>query len=308
MTKLPETKRHLPFGGAFSIRDPEVQDFINYIRPNLNTVFYKEDIGDTFCQTYLSWVKSTQKNKFRGLDDFQSLVYCNGTTQAFDAWYIKHHSKRFRFFKGEYLYHHLTCEYHKFNWDFIEDDDLKENDALIISLPFSNTGDIHKNLYEVLDKCDDLNIPVLIDCAFFGICENIDFNFTYKCIKEITFSLSKTFPIAYARVGMRLARIEENDLLVAHHKFNYINKVGASIGLELINEFNPDFIINKYKQKQLDFCEYLEVKPTNTVLFGIANEGWDDYKNHDIKRISFHKFLHMDRDLFYNEVASINKP
>lgn len=308
MTHLPETKRHLPFGGAFSISDENIHSFLNFERPNLNKIFSYENIGNVFCDAYFEWIRTSNKNNFLGLNEFKFKVYSNGTTQTFDAWYIMHHSKRFRFFKGEYLYHHLSCEYHKFNWAFIEDDDLRENDVVIISLPFSNTGNVHKNMHEVLKTCDHFNVPVLIDCAFFGICENIDFDFRYKCIQSITFSLSKAFDCAYSRIGVRFSRTDSDDILSAHHKVNYINKVGAYLGLDIMKEFNPDYIVSKYKHKQLEYCKHLNLEPSNTVLFGLANEGWDEYKNFGVSRISFHKFLGTKEDLFYEHLASINKP
>lgn len=258
----PNDKRSLPFGGSFAIMDPQTLSSL----PDLLQVD-----SHSFCKKYIEWIKSGTLNTITGLDNFPYAVYSNGTTEAFDKFYMKNNKRRFRCFKGEYVYHQIA--WRKWDWKFLEDDVLDANDAVVISLPFSDTGNEHIQMQTVLQTCTDLQIPVLIDCVYFGVCSNINFDFTHKCITDITFSLSKTFPLAYARVGMRLTKEDDDDTLLMLHKIEYTNRIGASLGIKLLELYTPDFIVNKYKQKQIDLCNTLGVDPSNTVLFGI------DYKN-----------------------------
>lgn len=287
MTVIPNDKRHMDFGSASAILDPET---VKLLREPLDaTVVHSTTIIDEYLHAYDSWIKTTQLNKFVGLEQFEYKVFSNGTTESFDKFYIKHHSKRFRCFKGDYMYHRLAWR-NDYNWAYLSDAPVAENDAVIISLPFADTGDKHEKYHELMRECSRLNVPVLIDCAYFGVCRGIEFDFAYPCITDVTFSLSKTFPVAYARIGIRYTKVDDDDTLFVYHKINYHNKIGASLGLKYFEKFSPDYIPSKYIDKQSDFCNTLNVTPSKTVLFGLGGDEWKQYNRGGyISRLSFHK-------------------
>jgi len=293
MSKIPNDKRELPFGSAFAIRDPEVLAVINSFRPATVEIFDDTDIIKTYCNEFKKWIQSSTNNNLTNIEQFKHAVYSNGTTQGFDNFYIKNNSKRFRCLKGEYMYHQLAWKRYFTNWKFIEDEELKSGDAVVISVPFANTGNKYPLTDNILEQCDDLGIPVLIDCAYFGICKGIELNFDHLCITDVTFSLSKSFSVAYGRIGIRLTREDDDDLMFIYHKIDYNNKIGAALGIKLLEKFTPDYITDKYKSKQILFCEELELTPSQTVLFGLAENGWDEYRRGgEVSRLSFHKFFH----------------
>lgn len=304
MNKLPYDKRHLKFGNSSAILDPYTMAVLKQFKPELETILYDVDIVDTFTSKYLSWIKSTTLNCFIGFENYSHKCYSNGTTEAFDKFYAKNSLCRFRCFKGEYMYHQLSWR-NNYKWKFIEDEKLIEGDAVVISLPFSDTGNKHQKMNEVLESCSSLNIPVLIDCAYFGICESIDFDLSQPCITDVVFSLSKTFPVSHARIGMRLTKTDNDDPLFVVNKSDYVNRLGAAIGLEFINRFTSDYVPLTYKSKQLEFCNYLSVIPSNTVLFGIGDESWNEYnRGNTTNRLSFHKYYHLLPESFYNDCKS----
>lgn len=280
----PNDKRSLPFGGSFAIMDTQTLSTL----PVLSQVD-----SDTFCNRYLEWIKSTKLNQIIGLENFPFTAYANGTTEAFDKFYMKHNKRRFRCFKGEYVYHQIA--WRNWDWKFIEDGVLEKNDAVIISLPFSDTGNEHIQMQQVLQTCTALGIPVLVDCVYFGVCSNIDFNFTHNCITDITFSLSKAFPLAYARVGMRLTKLDDDDALLMLHKIEYTNRIGAALGLKMIEQYSPDYMVNKYLEKQIELCNNLGVVPSNTVLFGIdkLNKYPEYNRGGPTNRLGLHKHLNV---------------
>lgn len=287
-------KHHMPFGNAFSISDRAVLETLNQSFNVLNAVD-DSSIHTNFLNRYIEWILSTKNNSIQGLEHFPYACFTNGTTEAFDKFYSKHSSRRFRFFKGEFVYHRLSCRNNSYDWKYIEDDVLGKNDVVIVSLPFSDTGNKHEDLDKLLQICDTLDIPVLLDCAYFGICADIEINLNHPCIKEVTFSLSKTFYSAYLRIGMRLTRTDDDDPLFVTNKMGYVNRLSAYIGLKLLNTFGPDYIYNTYRERQLEYCKILGVESSNCVIFGIGDDRWTDY-NRDGKtnRLSFHRFLHRD--------------
>lgn len=281
-------KTHLPFGHSTAVSDSAVLDFIKTISlENFSDV----DINRTFCKEYLEWIKK-HSNKVTGLDEFKYAVYSQGTSEAFDKFYLKNLNRRFRIFKSEYLYHQLAWRNSKLNWNYIEDEKLDSNDAVIISYPFADTGNKHNNMDFILHNCTALGIPVLIDCAYYTISLGLEFDFNHSCITDITFSLSKMFPVAHARIGMRLTREDDDDTLFVYEKANYQNRLGAILGLELIRNFSPNYIVDKYKETQLEFCKLTKTEPSSTVLFGLGDKVWNDYnRGGKTNRLSFHKFL-----------------
>lgn len=283
---------HMPFGNAFAVADELVINCINNIDIDTDIISDPE-IHTKFLKSYKDWILTTKNNSIRGLEKYQYACFSNGTTETFDKFYSKHKDKRFRFFKGEYLYHRLSCRNYNLSWAYLDDERLNKGDVVIISLPFSDTGNAHEEMDEILESCNRLNIPVLLDCAYFGVCKNINFDFNHNCIEEIAFSLSKSLFSAHLRIGMRLTKIDDDDPLFVTNKVGYVNRLSAYIGHELLKEFSPDYIYNKYSQRQNEICNLLGVTPSNCVLFGIGGEKWNEY-NRDRKtnRLSFHKFLH----------------
>ena len=282
----PNDKRSLPLGGSFAITNREFPAST-----------------DNFCHVYLEWIKSTHENVIRGLDNFPVLAYCNGTTEAFDKFYMKNNSRRFRCYRGEYMYHQATWRNCWPDWKYIEDAPLDPNDAVVLSLPFSNTGNEHPGAQRLLTFCNDLGIPVLIDCAYFGVCSQIIFDFNYDCITDITFSMSKAFPVAYHRIGMRLTRTDDDDPLLVSNKIGYTNRYSAELGKQLLNSQTPDAMVELYRDKQEEYCKHLGITPSKTVLFGLDTENkYPEYnRGGTINRLSLHKYLNQDESVFYNE-------
>jgi hypothetical protein len=277
----------MDFGSAFAIQDPETLKILR--EPFDLSCVHSNSIIDEFLHSYVSWINSSSSNFFTGLDQFKFKCFSNGTTESFDKFYIKHSNRRFRCFKGEYMYHQIAWR-NGYNWKYLEDDCLDQNDAVVISLPFADTGNKHSEYHNLMRECNHLKIPVLVDCAYFGSCRSIDFDLAYNCITDVTFSLSKTFPVAYARIGMRLTREDNDDTLFVYHKINYNNKIGAALGLKYLENFTPDYITSKYIEKQIDFCQKLNITPSKTVLFGIGGDEWHHYnRGGPTNRLSFHK-------------------
>jgi hypothetical protein len=292
MSNIPFDRREMHFGNAMAIQDPATVSHLEAYAPNFYNVQSNKRLSEEFCEEYRQWITTSQVNKFSGLEKFQYAAFSNGTTEGFDKFYFKNHTRRFRCFRGEYKYHELAWRNSWPNWKYIEDCDLDKNDAVVISSPFSDTGDIHPLQHQILETCNKLKIPVLIDCAFFGLCRDIEFEFNYDCITDLTFSLSKPFPVAHVRIGMRLTRIDDDDPLFVLNKTQYTNRISADLGLHFIQKFGPDYITNTYKDTQAKFCQQLNVAQSKSVLFGIASDTFNEYnRGRSTNRLSFHKFL-----------------
>jgi hypothetical protein len=286
-------KSTMPYGSSGAILDPQAIDHLAAYKPNLVEVLDDTNIVSEFCSKYRIWITSTKLNTYIGIDDFKFATYSNATSESFDKFYIKNNRRRFRCLRGEYVYHQVAWRNSWPDWKFIDDEELAATDAVVISYPFSDTGCRHQRHDEILQRCTELGIPVLIDCVFSGVSYDLVFDLSYPCITDVVFSLSKIFPIAHARVGMRLSREDDDDTLFVYQKISYNNRVGAALGMYFIDKFGVDYVVDKYRAKQHEFCKQLKVCPSNTVFFGLGEEDWQEYNRGSVtNRLSFHKFLH----------------
>jgi hypothetical protein len=73
------------------------------------------------------------------------------------------------------------------------------------------------------------------------------------------------------RIGIRLQKTIFEDPLYVNNEVNhnYINMLSVYLGTEMMKHFGPDYIFNKYREKQIDFCTKLNVEPTSCVYFGL---------------------------------------
>jgi hypothetical protein len=276
---LPSLK-HLEFGGAKAVPDPALITLIQDLMQQGSVYRWltEEDIHLKFVDKYREWISHTELNEIQGLSCYPISAASNGTSESFDKFYLKNHRRRFRCFRGEYMYHAASWKNYFPNWRWIDDADIDAQDAVIISYPFSDTGDQHPDMDSTLDQCDRLGVPVLIDCAFFGACAGLCFDFDRECITDIVFSLSKTVPVAHARIGIRFTKTDDDDSLLIHHKTGYLNRMGLGLGLSIMEKISPDQCFRKFADRQRSVCEQLEVEASPTVFLGIDRAGsWKQY-------------------------------
>jgi len=295
MAALPNLK-HLPYGGAEAVVDPNAIGFVQAIGQSMlaTNCLLDRNIHTEFVNEYRKWILSGQLNNVQGLEEFPIAAYSNGTTEAFDKFYLKNRTRRFRCFKGEYMYHQASWRNYFPDWKFIDDAVISENDAVVISLPFSDLGGEHPRMQAVLDQCLALGVPVLVDCAYFGICKDISFDFTHPAITDLTFSLSKFLPVAHLRIGIRFTRFDDDDSLLVSHKTQYVNRLGCAVGLEIFKNYTPDTIYTRFEQQQTNLCSLLGVTPSKCVIFGLDyNNMYPEYnRGTKTNRLSLSKYLY----------------
>jgi len=245
----------------------------NFITKNINgKSLYEKNLVKDFCNSYSEWIQSSKLNNLENLNKFKSLQFVHGTAQSFDFFYLQNHNKRFRIFRGDFMYHQIMFR-NNMEWEYILDDELRKGDAVILSLPFSDYGDIHPFTDMILNQCDKLDIPVFVDCAYMIMSRNINFDFNRKCIQGVSFSMSKGFYGAeHLRVGIRFTREDIDDPVDVFNSYEMVSYISCDIGIKLFQNFETDYIQNKYHEKQIQVCSDLFIEPTNCVIFGITDE------------------------------------
>lgn len=266
---LPDNRNKM-YGGAWSIKDPEAMEALSRVPSR----FIK---SHDFCQNYKDWIADGKR--FKGWKDYVHLDFGNGTTEVFDKFYHDHKDKRLRLFKGEYFYHQIQARLmfsKKFQWIDIEE--LRSGDVVVMSCPFADTGEIPDSFHQILDECDRLRIPVMLDMAYISVSDIDELDLDHPCVKVIASSLSKVFPVEHHRIGIRMRRDFEDDTLTAYNLNNYVNQHSVNIGYHMINTFSNSWLFDRYREKQKEMCRELAVDVSPCVIFGIdKNNRFPEY-------------------------------
>ena len=256
------------FKGAYAVADDEIINSINNL-----LIGDLDNSRESFIDGMYQWIMDSKLNTVTGLNNYKYTNVINGTSESFQMFFQRHHEKSFKFFVGDFTMHKITSNHMDVPWNWITDpSQINEGDAVIISNPFSDFGDTHPMYNDTMDRCTALNVPVLVDCAYFGMCYDMDIDLNHDCIEEAVFSLSKTFPIINARSGVSFRKIYIDDSIEFANQQGIINLFGVGLGNYCISNWSADHIPNKYKYKQQEICKELNITPTNCVIFGLGND------------------------------------
>jgi len=302
ITNLPNLKNKC-FGGAYSIHDPELIEARDTIISSWSSVSVShEKIKQDYFSEYKEWVNTSQN--LIGFDQFSNPCFTQGTTESFAQFYLRFKNRRLRLARGEYFYHQMMYKLrftNQFAW--LEDEPLKSGDVLLISAPFSETGNIPDKLDEWLEQCDNLGIPVMLDLAYINLGTKFEIDLSHPCIEYVVTSLSKYFPLELHRIGIRWQRTKHEDQIyvINEYDYNYINILSVWLGLNMMQKFSPFWLQKKYHQYQIDWCNKLNLEPSKSIIFGIDKQGqYPDYnRGTKTNRLCFSRIW--DGRMTYNE-------
>lgn len=234
-----------------------------------------------FLDQYPDWIASSKLNSFTGLTAFDYRFVSLGTTQAIDWWhyYCMSNGLRLRMYRGEYPYTRDAMLEGGWTHDrFIGDRPLTRGDAVIISMPFSGSGGKHPHWDLLMQTCNELKIPVFVDCAWFGTCHSIQVNLDQPCIQMVAFSTTKGLSCGNWRSGIVFSRINEGSLSVQTEWKHGIH-LNVAIANSLMSAFGPDTIAKKYQDSHQAVCEHYGLMGTNTVHIALAplTPEWDRF-------------------------------
>jgi len=270
-----------------AIYDPEFQTHLAEAPWNewLSTPGYFE-VRDEYLEKIHAWIYSTKRNSVKGLERFKHRDMINGTTQAFDEAYYRYSTKRLRLFRGEYAYHKRVVK----NFEFLDDENgnyipVEENDWVITSYPFCGNGTMPPHFDQLQDDCLKNNVPILLDCAWFGTCRDIFLDVNHPAITEVCFSLTKGIGLGNIRSGIRYSNYDDDLPIRQQNKYNHLPLGAAQVGIWQMEKFSPDFIPDKYEKIYHHVCVVNDLKQTNCMMIAMLNKDHVDYNHYLIDQI-----------------------
>jgi hypothetical protein len=216
---------------------------------------------DNFKQQFHQWIVDNPLNKLQGLELFQQDI-CVGTTHFIDAVLMKHGSDKVQILEHDYGY------YKKLNpqRQWAVPGSLMANQVLLMALPFPGYGDIHPQMTDILDECQEKNIAVYIDGCWMSSARDIAFDFRHPAIVAAAFSLSKGLGMGWNRIGVRYSRPGSSpDSIAVINRAGMINTVDIQIGSLYMHEFPPEYLWQKYASTYDQLCRSLLLRPTKCI-------------------------------------------
>ena len=233
-----------------------------YIKNPVHT----HDLDNQFKDTFTKWLEDHKYSTFSGLDAFPRRDIINGCTQFIDDLYQR--CGTLQTFENDYKYHwRLNPKIEYVTVDTL--DPLKE---LLIAMPFPFYGDVHPDMNLILDKCNELNIPVHIDGAWISCIRDINFNFDHPAIKTVGISLSKG-GMGGNRIGLRFARKTPTGAITIMNDFNMNSQALVSMGIKFMEELGPEYFWKNYESSYKKVCLDFGLIPTKAVHLARTQDG-----------------------------------
>ena len=254
---LPEKK------AVFSLLLPEVKEIL------------KESLGSCYFHTgdkkTLDVIRIDFEEKFRNwvkdiidLKDFNFAYPIHGVTGAIEQWLLDNPNDIYQL-PGEYGWIKIQRPWAGKN--------VKPFDTAYCSNPFSATGCFH-------EKYLDFNLPTFLDCAFIGSTPKKKINLSSN-IELIAFGLSKGFGVNLFRTGIMFSK-KPISAFEIWNGFNYYNFTSLKVAKTIIENFEIDYIYEKFKDVQAEVCVENNLTPSDCVFLATSSDKkYDFYKRED---------------------------
>lgn len=219
-----------------------------------------ESLRKNFLKKIDQWLHSSKKNTIKGLENFPGRDAILGVTHLLDDLHITHHGSLVIFDKA-YAYHtRMRPEMKVKNLET-----LTSGDVLVFEVPSGHYGGLHPETNKILDRCQELGIPVHIDSAWYGCLDNFEFDYSHPAIVSASFSLSKGLGLGSHRTGIRYSKKRWVGPVTIINDYNMSVASVLWIGLKFMEAFPIDYLQERYGEAYNVVCEKLNLKKTNAI-------------------------------------------
>lgn len=248
---------------------PIQDEYLTNLKYNFFNNQMKQVSPNAFKGLATEWFMSSRLNHLSGWDKFKDIDVILGCTHFIEStclrygWKIQH-------LPNEYSYYRINGKSPTLV------DDLQENVPLIISLPTWQTCNIHPEWDRVLSVCEQRNIDVHIDGAWFQSARNIEFDFDHPNIKSFAMSIGKGIDVQWNRIGIRWSRQKTIDSITMMNKFDQIHHSATTCGAYIMENVEKDYAWNRYAESNEKLATRNDLQQTNSchVLKDKENQLW----------------------------------
>jgi hypothetical protein len=175
------------------------------------------------------------------------------------------------------MYHQASLK-KNLRWSWLDPETLTFNDAVIISVPFSDSGNMPRDIDKILDKCDYYKIPVLLDLAYLPQAKNIKLDLSHPCIETVVCSISKAHDGAqYLRAGVRFQRENCDDGIDIANSVGMVPHHAMASACYLMSLYDLDYNWRTYGDTYYQVCKQLVLEPTDCLMFALSYDNYSEF-------------------------------
>lgn len=217
---------------------------------------------DTFIGFSNEWFMSSKLNNINGIELFPAKDIIIGCTQYIESICLKY-SWNIQVLPEDYGYYNVMGK------PYTIPGELLPNVPLIVSIPNWKYG--HRPEWDdVLKECEEKNIDVHVDGAWFTVAKDIKLDLDHPNIKSFAMSISKYIG-SWNRVGIRWCRQRSMDTITMFNVQNKYNEALTSCGYFIMNNLPRDYGWDTYGEKYNLLCKDNNLEPSN--FFYVAKKG-----------------------------------
>lgn len=172
----------------------------------------------------------------------------------------KHKERQPIIFDGEFWYFNKIISNKTNNID-----DIKSNSVLIISFPFMESLKVKDDMNKILQRCCELDVPVLLDCIWLPLTSEVFSLKNTDCIEMITHSVTKMLPMAGIKGGFCFYK-KPLPIEMRHNEIH--GKIGAFVLNEIISQKGYWYVRDSHKSLQKKWCDIFGLSTHDLVLVG----------------------------------------
>lgn len=221
---------------------------------------------DRYRLTCMKWLQLGTHTKIKGLDDFPYVYAINGASQFIND-LSKIENRKIVLHQNEYGAYHKILELYSYpvrvENSYSDMDQENPNEVIILSYPVSLNGNKDVGAENLIKNS---KTPIILDSVFLGT-NFFDVKLDLKNIETFVFSFSKSFGLAYNRIGILFSKreIPEYEL---YHMHGYLNVHSIHIAMKIMNSYNIDYFTENYKDVYNEACKRKECDVGDCILIG----------------------------------------
>ena len=167
--------------------------------------------------------------------------------------------KTYQVLNDEYSYYSL------FGMKGTTVDQLQPNSIVLVSLPNYNFGNTRPDWNEFTKTCENKNIEIHIDAAWYTATKNFGIDLSHPSIKSIAFSITKS-GFEWNKFGIRLSRQKTMDpITVRNYNSNWINQNVINCANYIFDNIHVDYAWTTHINNYNEICDSLELEKTNFI-------------------------------------------
>lgn len=271
--------------GHIPLQIPEVIKYADNLLSSLKLGNLKGVTNAQHDASWRSWLTSSSFHTVVGLEQLPHSAFLPGTTDAFGEFIARYPGRRIRASRSDFILTKILSSSWNRQFLALEEAPLDENDAVILSMPFSGNGSEYPK--NILGQAEKLDVPVMIDAAYFGNSQGVVYDLRYNCIKDFAVSLSKCLAPNQLRLGIRFTRDAVDDGVTAGLLgADIFDRFGCYMSMQLLEKYSHDFVVQTVKPISDSVCKQLHLEPTKTMTLALGGESLrKDFERGDYIRV-----------------------